>query len=441
MLKLGSTGSAVEQVQFWLSTLSNYYSSIPAVTVDGSYGAATRTAVMKFQEEFGLAVDGIVGQNTWNALFDEYQSIQTDIGTPNKYPGTPVKQGDTGNYVKSVQFWLRIAKSNYSSLNDVSVDGVFGAATKAAVIKFQSYFGLTADGIVGQNTWNKLYEVYNDIANKLLSSDLRPGEYPGVLKKGSTGTPVRELQYYLYLIAAFEPSIPTVSIDGVFGTATENSVKAFQQLAGLTVDGIVGQTTWNTLYATASRLRLSAPVFTVERLSYPGTPLQEGDTGDAVLYYSTLIDRIAYYFYSVQSAGQTSTFTAALTTATKSFQTLEGLPATGIVNEATWLAAEALSLTLLANAEPTDTLAVSDEYPGYAAKTGSAGAHVKLIQQWLNSLGALYCEEDFVDETGVFTEAEATRVKKVQTAAGLSPNGTVDKATWDVLRAGAAGLG
>ena len=83
--------------------------------------------------------------------------------------------------------------------------------------RFQTYFGLTSDGVVGRTTWNKLYEVYNDIANKLLSPSLRPGEYPGILRRGSSGTAVRELQFYLYLLSAYESSIPAVSIDGSLG--------------------------------------------------------------------------------------------------------------------------------------------------------------------------------------------------------------------------------
>ena len=67
----------------------------------------------------------------------------------------------------------------FQSLSNVTVDGIFGSATAAAVRRFQTYFGLTSDGVVGRTTWNKLYEVYNDIANRLLSSSLRPGEYPG----------------------------------------------------------------------------------------------------------------------------------------------------------------------------------------------------------------------------------------------------------------------
>ena len=226
VLRTGSTGSAVEQLQFWLNTLAQYESSIPSLTVDGVYGTGTANTVRAFQRKYGLTVDGVVGRDTWTALYDQFRSIQSDNGTPNAYPGTPLREGSAGQNVRLVQFWLKIARTVYTSLESVTVDGKFGAGAASAVRRFQRYFGLTADGVVGQTTWQKLYEVYNDIANRLLSSSLRPGEYPGVLRTGSTGTAVRELQFYLYLMSAYESSIPPVSIDGKFGADTERAVRA-----------------------------------------------------------------------------------------------------------------------------------------------------------------------------------------------------------------------
>jgi peptidoglycan hydrolase-like protein with peptidoglycan-binding domain len=61
-----------------------------------------------------------------------------------------------------------------------------------------------------------------------------------LLKKGSKGDAVRQLQEALHALG-FDPK----GIDGIFGTNTENAVKAFQKEVHITVDGICGEVTWN----------------------------------------------------------------------------------------------------------------------------------------------------------------------------------------------------
>ena len=350
VLRTGSRGGAVEQLQFWLNTISQYVASIPSVSVDGSFGSRTAAAVRAFQRRYGLAVDGVVGEATWNAIYAQFFSIQSDNGTPNAYPGTALRQGDEGQNVRLVQFWLKIARTVYTALNNPTVDGQFGAATKRAVEAFQRYFGLTADGVVGRTTWNKLREVYTDIANDLLAERLRPGEFPGVLRRGASGRAVRELQYYLYLMHTYNPSLPSVNIDGNFGAATEAAVRAFQRQAGLTADGVVGRATWENLYAQANILRQAGPVVTVNRMAYPGAPLEVGSEGPAVLYYTVLLTRIAYYYNAVSSPGTGSVYTDQTAAGTRSLQHLLGLPETGEVDADTWEAAEGLGLALLTGA-------------------------------------------------------------------------------------------
>ena len=436
VLKQGSTGSEVEQVQFWLGTLAQYESSIPSVTVDGVYGSGTAAAVRAFQRRYGLTVDGIVGHTTWTELYDQFRSIQSDNGTPNAYPGTPLREGSSGQNVRLVQFWLKIARTVYTSLANVTVDGKFGAGTAAAVQRFQRYFGLTSDGVVGRITWNKLYEVYNDIANKLLSSSLRPGEYPGVLRNGSSGTAVRELQFYLYLMSAYESSIPPVSIDGKFGADTERAVRAYQRFAGLTVDGVVGRTTWNSLYGRASQLRSSGPVVTLKRLPYPGTPLTVGSSGNAVLYYALLLQRIAYYFDSVENPPLSDQYTDETAAATRSAQALLDLPQTGTADADTWTAVEALSLQLAAHApNPDRDVPPSTSYPGRAIAEGSAGQEVGQVERWLNRRAQLSCGEDYVADNNRFGAADAAAVRAVQQQAGLLVTGIVNRETWAALQA------
>ena len=435
-LRTGSTGSAVEQVQFWLNTLAQYESAIPSLAVDGRYGASTASAVRAFQRRYGLTVDGMVGRETWNAIYNEFRSIQSDNGTPNAYPGTALREGASGQNVRLVQFWLKIAHTVYSRLNDLTVDGTFGAATTAAVKRFQTYFGLTSDGVVGRTTWNKLYEVYNDIANKLLSSSLRPGEYPGILRRGSSGTAVRELQFYLYLLSAYESSIPAVGIDGSFGAATENAVRAYQRFAGLTVDGIVGRATWESLYGKASALRSSGPVVTLKRLPYPGQPLTVGSEGSDVLYYTILLRRIAYYFESVEAPPLATGYTGETAAATRSAQALLGLPETGIADAETWTAVEALSLQLATGMPNPDRDAAREmAYPGRAMKEGSVGPDVMQIEQWINGRANLCCGEGFVRDNSFFGPAETVAVKAAQARAGLQQTGTVGRETWAALRA------
>ncbi len=435
-LRTGSTGSAVEQLQFWLNTLAQYDSSISSVTVDGVFGSGTAAAVRAFQRKYGLTVDGVVGRTTWTELYDQFRSIQSDNGTPNAYPGTALREGSSGQNVRLVQFWLKIARTVYTSLANVTVDGKFGAGTAAAVQRFQRYFGLTADGVVGRTTWQKLYEVYNDIANRLLSSSLRPGEYPGVLRTGSSGTAVRELQFYLYLLSAYESSIPAVSIDGQFGAATEAAVRAYQRFAGLTVDGIVGRTTWNSLYGKASQLRSSGPVVTLKRLPYPGTPLTVGSSGNAVLYYALLLQRIAYYFDSVESPPLSDQYTDETAAATRSAQALLGLPQTGTADADTWTAIEALSLQLAAHTPNPDRDAAQGlAYPGRALGEGSVGPDVAQVETWLNGRSCLYCTEDYVAENRCFGPEETAAVRLTQQRAGLLVTGTVDRETWAALQA------
>lgn len=435
VLRQGSRGSAVERVQFWLNTIAQYDDNIPTLTVDGIFGTGTTAAVRAFQRRHGLTVDGVVGKTTWDVIYREYRSIQSDNGTPNAYPGTPLRPGDRGQNVRLVQFWLKIARSVYSALNDVGVDGIFGPSTTAAVKKFQSYFGLASDGIVGRATWSKLYEVYNDAANDLLAPNLRPGDYPGVLRVGSSGRAVRELQFYLYILSAYQSSIPAVSIDGRFGPSTEASVRAYQKFAGLTVDGIVGRATWDSLYKRASQLRQSGPVIVFERQPWPGAPLQEGSEGPSVLYYTVLLQRIGYYFDSVQSLPLSNRYTPETVVATRSLQALLNLPVTGIVDQETWAAAEALGLQLAAFTPSGDrNAALGSQYPGYALGEGSIGPEVEQIARWLNQRAAVYCGDPFVEQSPDFTAALAAAVKAAQGRAGLLETGTVGRMTWNALR-------
>lgn len=167
------------------------------------------------------------------------------------YPGAALRLGDAGNTVKTIQLELNRIADNYPAIPKIEpADGVFDIATENAVREFQRIFNLTPDGIVGKPTWYQLKYIYNGVKrlNELTSEGLTLDEvtrpFPAVLREGSNGVDVRSLQYYLDVISYFNDAVPDIDQDGYFGPATTAAVRAFQTLAGLPADGIVGLQTW-----------------------------------------------------------------------------------------------------------------------------------------------------------------------------------------------------
>lgn len=189
----------------------------------------------------------------------DVEITETNIitGIVSSYPGAPLRTGSTGLDVQTIQTYLGRIRRNYPAIPAVTdAPGLFGESTRAAVAKFQSIFHLTSDGIVGKATWNKLSYLYTSVTRLAeLNSEgntLGIGTVPpsSVLRSGSSGQDVITLQYLLNVAAEFYPTIPAPAQDGTFGSATRQSVEAFQRSAGLTPDGIVGPLTWQALYQT-----------------------------------------------------------------------------------------------------------------------------------------------------------------------------------------------
>lgn len=433
VLRRGSTGRSVEQVQFWLSSLAQFDSSLPAVSVDGSFGAATERAVKAFQKQAGLTQDGVVGQTTWQELYSEWVNVQSDAGGT-AYPGTALRTGSRGNAVRLVQFWLKLAAENYTGLADVAVDGSFGSSTAGAVRAFQTLFGLTADGVVGAGTWAKLNEVGLAVANNLVDRDVRPGQFITTLREGSSGTPVRALQYNLRLLAAYYSDIPAVAVDGTFGAATKRAVTAWQQHAGLAADGVVGRLTWQSIYDSAQQVSGSGPAVTARAPDVPEETLQLGDSGSDVRVLSQILEFLAQWLPEIIPGGLTDTFDTALETTVRSAQQTLGLAVTGQVTPADWLAFYRAALSLGAVNPASAAPEPGDVWPGAALTPGSSGPAVLQVQQWLNEIAGQDCAADFVPETGTFDAATQTALESWQIANGITPLGVVDDAVWNRLK-------
>lgn len=81
-------------------------------------------------------------------------------GVPESYPGSPLRLGDSGPAVRTIQEQLNRISNNYPLIPKVRTTGNFDEATEEAVKTFQRIFHLTPDGIVGKNTWYEISRIY-----------------------------------------------------------------------------------------------------------------------------------------------------------------------------------------------------------------------------------------------------------------------------------------
>lgn len=142
-------GSKCNLVAIMQEKLINKGYRLPKFGPDGYFGDETEIAVRELQADAGIAVDGICGDDTWGVL-------NSDFVKPNApaYPGYLIQKGQQSEDVRKVQ--ARLIERGFDC-GVYGADSIFGAATKNAVINFQKSQGLAVDGIVGPDTWSRLF--------------------------------------------------------------------------------------------------------------------------------------------------------------------------------------------------------------------------------------------------------------------------------------------
>ena len=291
-LEKGSTGSDVKDLQTKLKKLG-YYDAY----VDGDYGDTTVAAVKAFQKKYNLTADGIAGKETLKKLDSAYKNADSDKDDDS------LRMGDSGSAVKDLQ--TKLKKLGYY---DGTVDSTFGSGTYAAVKAFQKKYNLTAEGVAGSETLKKL-----DSAYKNAGSDKDDGS----LRKGATGSAVKDLQTKLKKLGFYN-----ASIDGDYGDTTVAAVKAFQKKYNLTADGVAGSETLKKLD--------SAYKNADSNTSTDDDSLRKGATGTAVKTLQTNLKKLGFYTAYVDGS-----FGATTESAVKAFQKKYGLTADGVAGSAT----------------------------------------------------------------------------------------------------------
>ena len=286
------------------------------------------------------------------------------------YPGTALRLGSSGQGVRTIQTQLNRISRDYPLIPKItSVDGVFGIETENAVRRFQEIFNLTVDGIIGKATWYKIKSIFVAVSRlgALDSEGIRLADvsknFVTEVRLGDTGNPVRVIQYYLSVIGVYNNAIPQVSIDGVFGNATESAVRSFQRAYGLAETGVVDEATWNRLNdAYLGILESYPPQFIAEDYApYPGNPLTIGSQGDAVRALQQRLQFISGVYENIPDVEVTGYFGEQTRTAVNAFLSDMGLPQKGFVGPGAWKLIEDTYFNL-----KNGDLKTPGQYPGYA---------------------------------------------------------------------------
>ncbi len=159
---------AILNIQRYLRQLSYHHENIPAPALDGIWGKETAEAVRAFQKEAGLVANGVVDEETWDALYRAYLDSVNDNSAPvplSQFPriseGYALREGDESFLVRLIQYALGELETIYEGFDKVAQTGVYDEATKRAVADFQERHKLPVTGEVDRDTWDALATTYN----------------------------------------------------------------------------------------------------------------------------------------------------------------------------------------------------------------------------------------------------------------------------------------
>lgn len=405
-LTLGMKGDDVKSVQTKLIALGYLTGK-----ADGVYGTATESAIRRFQTRNGLTSDGICGEDTVKAL---YSSAAIDAGssvTPSPKPvdeSAPtriLRPGMSGDDVKSVQ--SRLDKFGYYS---GALDGIYGAATVAAVQAFQARNGLTADGKVGANTVKILYSSNAVAADPSAAVPTpTPTQSFGIvptrtLREGSSGDDVKSVQSRLKALGYY-----TGTVDGNYGTGTMAAVASFQLRNNLSADGVAGKRTYKKLYSSDALAAISTPTSTpTTGVTRPTRLLYSGCTGDDVKSVQQRLKDLGYLTDKVDGKYGANTVSAM-----RAFQLRNGLTGSGNGDTATY------TILYSVNAITAEGKQVDSTTPTVYTnlKVGATGDAVLRLQQALSNLRYT------VTINGTYDETTRAAVLAFQKRNGLAPDG------------------
>lgn len=175
---------------------------------------------------------------------------------------------------------------------------------------------------------------------------------------------------------------------------------------------------------------------TIVTATYPGTPLELGDSGITVFRMQHSLNRISDSYPGIPKINITGYFDEATENAVRTFQEVFNLPVTGIVDEVTWYTIRRIYVAVTRLYElASEGLIASDLIQLYSTVLLEGGNRpvIDLLQFYLNVLSARFPTVPAVNITGYFGPETTASVIEFQKAMNLPPSGIVDQTTWNAM--------
>lgn len=157
----------IEELQRYLQIIQRERQGFTTVPADGVFGGNTADAVLQFQRQEGLPINGVVDRSTWDAITEAARAIEEQNGTPIglqvfRRGQPPLEVGAVGDDVYILQIVLRYLGSLYGDLPPVELpDGRYSANTATVIRAIQKRSGLPETGTTDKATWDAIVRLYN----------------------------------------------------------------------------------------------------------------------------------------------------------------------------------------------------------------------------------------------------------------------------------------
>ncbi len=264
--------------------------------------------------------------------------------------------------------------------------------------------------------------------------------YPGKpLKLGDAGNDVWIFQQQLNRLSQNFPAIPYIeNKNGIFDVQTQNSVKKFQEIFNLPINGTVDKATWYKIkekYIGVKRLsELISEGLTYDEIAvqYP-SKLSVGMKGYAVTIIQYYLNVIAYFNNNLNLTSLNGDFDSKTENAVKEFQAYYGIPITGEVDKLTYNTIQNVYIKIIDSLPDNYSGNAAKLYPGYFLSIGSTGSDVRDLQTYLNVIGKNITEIDPINVDGIFGNETRNAVLTFQELYGLPKTGAVGPILWNEI--------